>query len=93
MFVEYTPWNYTPHRSAIFRMNLRDVLAKNLRGARHDRGLSQEALADEAGVDRTYVSALERSVYAASVDMIEKLAGVLDVEPAELLARPKRGRT
>ncbi|MBY0562607.1 MAG: helix-turn-helix transcriptional regulator [Hyphomonadaceae bacterium] len=70
-------------------MNLRDVLARNLRKVRHERGLSQEALADEAGIDRTYVSALERSVYAATVDMIEKLAGALDIEPADLLSNQK----
>lgn len=74
-------------------MSLRDVFAGNLRKVRHERGLSQEALADEAGIDRTYVSALERSVYAATVDMIEKLAGVLKVEPAELLTRRKHGRS
>ncbi|MGD9965799.1 MAG: helix-turn-helix domain-containing protein [Hyphomonadaceae bacterium] len=73
-------------------MKLREVLAKNLRRVRHERGLSQEALADEAGIDRTYVSALERSVYAATVDMIEKLAGVLDTEPADLLTNRKRPR-
>jgi transcriptional regulator with XRE-family HTH domain len=50
-----------------------------------ERELSQEALADLAGVDRTYVSALERQVYSASLDTIEKLADVLEIEPHELL--------
>lgn len=68
-------------------MGLREAFAKNLRKLRNERGLSQEALAYEAGVDRTYISALERSVYAASLDMIEKLAEVLDVEPARLLKK------
>ena len=54
-------------------MELREVFAKNLRHFRKGRGLSQEALAAEAGIDRTYVSALERGIYSASVDMIEQL--------------------
>jgi len=73
-------------------MSLREVFARNLRKYRVDAGLSQEALAADAGVDRTYVSALERSIYSASVDMIERLASVLDVEPSKLLERPIRSR-
>ena len=43
-------------------MDIREVFARNLRKARNARCLSQEALAHEADVDRTYVSALERGV-------------------------------
>lgn len=49
--------------------------------------MSQEALADAAGIDRTYVSALERQVYSASLDMVAKLAGALKVPPDSLLVR------
>jgi len=73
-------------------MSLRDVFARNLRRYRLDAGLSQETLAADAGIDRTYVSALERSVYSASIDMIEKLADVIGVEPSMLLERPARGK-
>lgn len=73
-------------------MSLRDVFARNLRRHRIEAGLSQEALAADAGIDRTYISALERSLYSASIDMIEKLAGVMDVEPSSLLERPSRQR-
>ena len=72
-------------------MELREVFAQNLRHIRRQRGLSQEALAAEAGIDRTYVSALERGLYSASVDMIEKLAGVLSVSPYLLLQQPREG--
>ncbi len=68
-------------------MEIREVFARNLRRHRQKKGLSQEALAHEAGVDRTYISALERSVYGASIDMIDKLANVLEIEPAALLER------
>lgn len=67
-------------------MALRHVFADNLRRARVAAGLSQEELADAAGVDRTYVSALERCKYAASLDVMERLATALSVTPASLLA-------
>jgi transcriptional regulator with XRE-family HTH domain len=66
-------------------MRLRQIFAENLRRLRTEKELSQEALADLAGIDRTYVSALERQVYSASLDTIEKLAKVLGAEPHELL--------
>lgn len=68
-------------------MDIREDFARNLRRFRRQKRLSQEALAYEAGVDRTYISALERSVYSASITMVEKLAIVLGVEPADLLQR------
>lgn len=76
-------------------MSLRDTLALNLRKARHLRGFSQEELAHLAELDRTYISALERSVYAASLDTLERLARALEVDPSELLRQPavmKKGR-
>jgi len=69
-------------------MDIRQVFARNLRQARNNRGLSQEALAYEAEIDRTYVSALERGVYAATIDMVDKLARALGVEASDLLQRP-----
>ncbi|HEY2528842.1 MAG TPA: helix-turn-helix transcriptional regulator [Xanthobacteraceae bacterium] len=55
-------------------MQIREVFARNLRKARHEKGLSQEALAHEAEVDRTYITALERGVCRATIDMVDKLA-------------------
>ncbi len=52
--------------------------------------MSQEVLAHEADIDRTYVSALERGNYAASIDMIEKLALVLEIDPSMLLRREQK---
>ena len=72
-------------------MELREIFGRNLRRIRQEHGLSQEALAAEAGIDRTYVSALERGVYSASLDMIEKLAAVLSVEPNVLLLPRQEG--
>jgi transcriptional regulator with XRE-family HTH domain len=74
-------------------MHIREVFARNLRIARQKRRLSQEALAHEADVDRTYISALERGVYSATIDMVAKLARVLGVEASALLegmAKPRQ---
>jgi len=64
---------------------LRDVLAKNMRRLRATRGLSQEALAHECGINRTYLSAVERSERNVSVDNIARIANGLQVEPWKLL--------
>jgi transcriptional regulator with XRE-family HTH domain len=71
-------------------MELRKVFANNLRQLRTAAGFSQEELAFRADLDRTYISALERGVYSASVVTIERLAHALSVEPAELLRRSTR---
>ena len=73
-------------------MGSREVLAFNLRHYRRARGLSQEELAHRVGIDRTYVSALERRLYSATVDMLDRLAQELGVEAADFL-RPKDAET
>jgi transcriptional regulator with XRE-family HTH domain len=69
-------------------MEIREALAANLRRLRQARGLSQEELADRAELDRTYISSLERCVYGASIDVVDRLARVLGVEAAELIRCP-----
>ena len=68
-------------------MGIRETLAVNMKRLRKTSGLSQEELASRAGIDRTYVSALERRVYAASIDLVARLAEALEVEPDVLLRR------
>ena len=68
-------------------MSLREVVAGNLRRLRNAKGISQEELADRAGINRNYVGMLEREENAATVDMLEKLADVLGVDPAEFFQR------
>jgi transcriptional regulator with XRE-family HTH domain len=63
----------------------RDILAKNMRRLRAERGLSQEALAHECGINRTYLSAVERSERNVSIDNIGRIATALGVEPWTLL--------
>jgi len=67
---------------------LRQILGRNLRLARNRLKLSQEVLAGESGVDRTYVSGIERGLRNPSVDLIEKLAGALGVTAADLITDP-----
>ena len=69
------------------RTKLREVVAKNLRRLRNAQGLSQEELADRADVNRNYVGMLEREEHAATIDMLEKLADVLGIDPVEFLKR------
>jgi len=71
-------------------MDLRQVFAANLRRLRHAKGVSQEVLAHEAGVNRSYMSRLESGASYPGLEIIGKLAVVLEVEPAELLKLPVR---
>jgi len=69
-------------------MDVRQILAVNIRRLRAEHGLSQETLAHEAGIDRTYMSKIERGGTWAGLEIIAKVAAILQVEPHELLERP-----
>lgn len=71
-------WRPNKHKARL-------VLAQNLRRTRLERGLSQEALADMAGLHRTYVGSIERGERNVSIDNIERLARALNLDPAALL--------
>lgn len=71
------------------RMNLREVFATNLRRIRNAKGLSQDDLAYDAGISRSYLSQLEKGGFYASLKIIEKLALTLEVEPTEFLKQQK----
>lgn len=63
----------------------RELLARNLRLIRAQKGISQEKLADLAGLHRTYVGSVERGERNISIDNIEKLAKALDVMISSLI--------
>jgi transcriptional regulator with XRE-family HTH domain len=69
-------------------MDIRQVFAANLRRLRHGKGLSQEALAHDAAVNRSYLSKLEKGATYPGLEIIARLAAVLGVAPAELLRPP-----
>jgi transcriptional regulator with XRE-family HTH domain len=71
-------------------MDLRQLFATNLRRLRHERKVSQEQLAHDAEVDRAYLSRVERAVTYVGLEIIEKLASILEVDPAESFRRPSR---
>lgn len=66
-------------------MDIRQRLAQNLRQLRQDKGWSQEAFADEAGLHRTYISDLERCARNPTISVVDKLATALGVTPGRLL--------
>jgi transcriptional regulator with XRE-family HTH domain len=74
-------------------MKVQIVVARNLRRLRVSRALSQEALAVDAAVDRTYVSRLERGLENPTVAVLERLSLALGADVAEFFdaARVARG--
>lgn len=68
--------------------DLRAVLAYNMRLFRVGKGWSQEELARQCGLDRTYVSAVERKRWNIAMSNIEKIALALEVAPYQLLLPP-----
>jgi transcriptional regulator with XRE-family HTH domain len=70
-------------------MSLRETVAMNLQKLRRAKGMSQEELAARADINRNYVGMLERNEHAPTIEMLEKLALGLDVDPADLFKREK----
>lgn len=64
---------------------LKEPFGKVVRQLRKDRGISQEALSFESGMDRSYLSEIERGLFAPSLGAIEALADALGVRPSELV--------
>jgi transcriptional regulator with XRE-family HTH domain len=72
-------------------MKSRALVARNLRRLRVRKGLSQEVLAVDARIDRTYVSRLERGLENPTVAVLERLAEALGAQIVEFFAIPRRG--
>jgi transcriptional regulator with XRE-family HTH domain len=66
--------------------DIRGRLGANLRKLREGQGLSQEALADQAGLHRTYISDIERGARNPTIIVVEKLACALGVSVGSLLS-------
>ncbi len=63
----------------------RAAFGRRVRSLREAAGLSQEALAEQSGLHRTYISSLERGRRNVGLDNILRLASALGVKPGELL--------
>jgi transcriptional regulator with XRE-family HTH domain len=72
-------------------MDLKEVMAINLRRLRHARELTQEELAERAGLSARYVGGIERAAVSASVTVLGRIAEALGVDPAELIRAPRSG--
>ncbi|MCA1537726.1 helix-turn-helix transcriptional regulator [Bradyrhizobium sp. NBAIM03] len=68
-------------------MDLKEVMAVNLRRIRHVKKMTQEELADGAGLSVRYVGAIERADVSASVTVLGRIAEALDVEATDLVKR------
>lgn len=66
-------------------MEIRQRLAQNMKRLRKAKGLSQEALAHDADLHRTYISGIERCVRNPTITIVAKIANTLDATIAELL--------
>jgi transcriptional regulator with XRE-family HTH domain len=69
-------------------MDARALVARNIRRLRVTRLLSQEALAVDAGIDRSYVSRLERGLENPTVAVLEQVSLALRADITELFVRP-----
>ncbi|WP_271566541.1 helix-turn-helix domain-containing protein [Bradyrhizobium sp. CCBAU 11386] len=72
-------------------MRARALVAYNVRRIRVQRGIPQEQLAYDAGVDRSYMSGLERQQANPTIDLLDRLAQTLGVAVSELFVRPSKG--
>jgi transcriptional regulator with XRE-family HTH domain len=71
-------------------MDLKKAMAINVQRARHARNLTQEELADRAGLSTRYLGSIERAAVSASVTVLEQLARALRIDPCELIRTPPR---
>ena len=70
--------------------NIPTVFGRVLREQRSARGLSQEALALSANVDRTFVSQMERGIRQPTLTTLCKLSDALGIQPSTLVARVEK---
>lgn len=69
------------------RMDLKEVMALNLRRVRHDKAMTQEELAARADLSARYVGSIERASVSASVTVLGRIADALGVSPCALICR------
>jgi transcriptional regulator with XRE-family HTH domain len=75
---------------AISSVDLKKAMATNVRRARQAKELTQEELADQAGLSARYLGSIERAAVSASVTVLGRLAQALNVDACELIRTPHR---
>ena len=68
-------------------MELNETIAMNVLRARQEQGLTQEELADRAGLSNRYIGAIERATVSISITVLAQVAAALNLEPSDLLHR------
>ena len=68
-------------------MDIQNVMARNLRRLRAEHKLTQEQLADRAGLSTRYIGSVERADVKARITVVDQIATALGVDPGELLRR------
>lgn len=67
-------------------MNASEILAKNLKRYRRDKGMAQHHVGTEAGICQSYICQIEKAKHNPSLQTIERIANVLDVSVGEMLS-------
>jgi len=74
-------------------MNARALVAWNVRRIRVERGIPQEQLAYDAGIDRSYMGRIEQKKENPTIDLLDRIAATLGIHMSELFAEPAKGAT
>ena len=86
-FITYSLWSGEQSSGAIARMDVRKRVGKNVKNLRVDSGLSQEELADKAGIHQTYLSGVEGGKRNPSIMVLQRIADGLGVDVVRLFER------
>ena len=68
-------------------MDLKDVLATNLRRIRNERGKTQEEMAHILGISSRYLGSIERGRVSPSITLLDKFAVALKIDPCRVIQR------
>lgn len=82
-------WNDGSYIGSLVAMDLKEVMAINLRRLRHAKHMTQEELAESAGLSARYVGAIERAHVSVSITVLGRIADALDVEATVLIQRTR----
>lgn len=66
-------------------MDIKIIFGKHLQNLRNEKGLTQDVLSEKAGMDRSYLSEVERGLKAISIEKLYQLAQALEIELWELM--------
>ena len=72
------------------RKDLKGTIGSVLRAKREKLGISQEELGERAGVDRTYISILERGLKSPTLETLEKICSALHTLPEQVIEEARR---